>query len=51
LALALEKVCDSYELGDYSRNEFLTRKSKWEEKINDTKSEIARHERELKPQE
>lgn len=48
---AFEKVQDSYELGDYSRDEFLTRKTKWEDKINNSKSEIARHKRELKTQE
>lgn len=48
---AFEKVQDSYELGDYSRDEFLTRKSKWEEKINNAKLEISRYERQLKIQE
>lgn len=48
---ALEKVQDSYDLGDYSREEFLRRKSKWNSKILETKSQISLLEKQLKFQE
>lgn len=37
---ALELVNDAYEFGDYTRNEWLTRKDKWQKSIEQLKSEI-----------
>ncbi|HHY20616.1 MAG TPA: recombinase family protein [Bacilli bacterium] len=48
---ALEKVLDAYELGDYSRDEYITRKRKWADKISNLENEITLLEKELKSQE
>lgn len=48
---AMERIQDSYDFGDYSREEFLKRKSKWDKKIVETKSQIALLEKQLKFQE
>lgn len=48
---ALEKVQDSYELGDYSREKFLIRRSKWDAKIVETENQITLLDRQLKSQE
>jgi DNA invertase Pin-like site-specific DNA recombinase len=45
--VALEKVNDSYELGDYTREQWLERKSKWENEIGKTNKEIKELENEL----
>jgi len=37
---ALNKVNDTYDLGDYSRNEWLQRKNKWENEIQKVRVEI-----------
>jgi len=37
---AIDVVNDSYDLGDYSREEWLTRKKKWEDKVNATRNEM-----------
>lgn len=37
---ALELVNDAYEMGDYTRHEWLTRKEKWKKSIEQLKSEI-----------
>lgn len=37
---ALEIVNDAYEYGDYSRDEWLKRKRKWEEEIFNTKNTL-----------
>jgi site-specific DNA recombinase len=47
---ALEKVQDSYDLGDYTREEFKNRKDKWESKIIEIENIIERLDRELKSQ-
>jgi len=36
----LEVVNNSYELGDYSRDEWFRRKKKWEDKIFNTKNDL-----------
>ncbi|MBU3177646.1 recombinase family protein [Clostridium estertheticum] len=36
----LEKVNDSYDIGDYSRDEWLNRKSKWESKLGQIEEDI-----------
>ncbi|MBE6067406.1 MAG: recombinase family protein [Clostridium lundense] len=48
---AVERIQDSYDFGDYSREEFLRRKSKWDSKIGETKNQISLLERQLKSQE
>ncbi|WP_309249400.1 zinc ribbon domain-containing protein [Clostridium estertheticum] len=47
---ALMKVKDSFDLGDYTREEFLTRKEKWKEKIDTVEEQISIFEKELKQQ-
>lgn len=37
---ALDTVNDAYELGDYTREEWLIRKSKWQKLITQTEDEI-----------
>lgn len=37
---ALERVQDSYDLGDYSREDFLKCKEHWQNKINAIKEEL-----------
>ena len=37
---ALEVVNDAYELGDYTRDEWLRRKKKWEDRIFNTKNDL-----------
>lgn len=44
---ALDKVNDAYELGDYSREEWLKRKEKWENLIYSTKNDIDSQERKI----
>ncbi|HJV45839.1 MAG TPA: recombinase family protein [Bacillota bacterium] len=46
-----ERVQDSYDLGDYSREEYLKRRKKWEDKISETEHEIMILEKQLKSQE
>jgi site-specific DNA recombinase len=48
---ALERVQDSYDLGDYSREEYLQRRSKWDDKISGIENEIMLLEKQLKSQE
>jgi len=47
---ALIRATDSFDLGDYTREEFLTRKEKWKEKINSVEEQINLFEKELKQQ-
>ncbi|MCB2354520.1 zinc ribbon domain-containing protein [Clostridium estertheticum] len=47
---ALMRVKDSFDLGDYTREEFLTRKEKWKEKIDTVEEQISIFEKELKQQ-
>lgn len=42
---AIERMEDSYDLGDYSREKFLRCKSKWDSKIVETESQITLLER------
>jgi DNA invertase Pin-like site-specific DNA recombinase len=44
---ALNKVNESYELGDYKREEWLQRRANWETKIYQTKNEIESLERKI----
>lgn len=44
---ALEKVNDAYELGDYTRDQWLERKRKWEKEIEKVNTEINELELEL----
>ena len=37
---ALERVNDAYDLGEYTKDEWIKRKSKWEQQISDTKNDI-----------
>lgn len=48
---AIERIQDLYDLGDYSRDEFLMRKTKWENKIKETETQITLLKRQLKSQE
>jgi hypothetical protein len=37
---AQERVNDAYDLGEYTKEEWIKRKSKWEQMVNNTKNEI-----------
>ncbi len=45
---ALERINESYELGDYTRTDWLSRRNKWTGEIAKTKSEITELNRQLK---
>ena len=47
---ALERVQDSFDLGDYNREEFLLRKSKWDRKLLDIRNDMNLLKRQLKLQ-
>jgi site-specific DNA recombinase len=46
----LERVNDSFDIGDYSRDEWLNRKAKWESKIEQIEDDIATLDKSIKTQ-